>query len=131
MFLRLQIENGHKSQTEFLHDFCAGKVFSSHPLFSAHVDALQIFFYFDELEVCNPLGSKAKIHNLGKWHTLNTFYIERLLFLCIHTRDLLLHARQPLSKVSLKALSDSTDRHCRSSSYDLIWHGRCVEAICG
>lgn len=60
-----EIENGHKSQTEFLHDFCAGKVFSSHPLFSAHVDALQIFFYFDELEVCNPLGSKAKIHNLG------------------------------------------------------------------
>ena len=66
MFLHLQIENGHKSQTELLHDFCDGKVFSSHPLFSVHKDALQIFFYFDELEVCNPLGSKAKIHKLGK-----------------------------------------------------------------
>ena len=38
----------------------------SHPLFSSHRQALQIHFYYDDVEVCNPLGSKAKIHKLGK-----------------------------------------------------------------
>ena len=28
--------------------------------------ALQIQLYYDELEVCNPLGSKAKKHKLGR-----------------------------------------------------------------
>ena len=65
--LMLQIENGHKSETGYRGDFCDGKVFSSHPLFSVHIDALQLFCYYDDLEVCNPLGSKAKIHKLGKF----------------------------------------------------------------
>lgn len=61
-----EIKNGHKSKTALLQDYCDGKVFVAHPLFSLHSDALQIFLYFDELEVCNPLGSKAKIHKLGE-----------------------------------------------------------------
>ena len=48
-----------------LRDYCDGEGFATHPLFSVHGDALQIFLYFDELEVCNPLGSKVKIHKLG------------------------------------------------------------------
>lgn len=60
-----QITRGHKSKTTYLEDYCDGKAFSAHPLFSFHNDALQIFLYFDELEVCNPLGSKTKIHKLG------------------------------------------------------------------
>ncbi len=58
----LQVESGHKSESGFLEDFCDGEFFSAHPLFSVHASALQCFFYFDEVEVCNPLGSKAKIH---------------------------------------------------------------------
>jgi len=60
-----QIKNGHKSKTSFLEDYCDGEIFATHPLFSLHSNALQIFLYFDELEVCNPLGSKTKIHKLG------------------------------------------------------------------
>lgn len=48
-----------------MNDFCDGEYFRSHSLFSKHRTALQIYFYFDELEVCNPLGSKAKKHKLG------------------------------------------------------------------
>ena len=48
-----------------MEDFCDGKMFKSHPLFPVHQKALQMFFYFDELETCNPLGSKTKIHKLG------------------------------------------------------------------
>ena len=63
----MQVESGHRSQSGFLEDFCDGKAFATHPLFSVHVNALQVFFYYDELEVCNPLGSKTKIHKLGKY----------------------------------------------------------------
>ena len=48
-----------------MEDFCDGKTFKLHPLYSLHQKALQIFFYFDELELCNPLGSKTKTHKLG------------------------------------------------------------------
>jgi len=30
-----------------------------------HTKALQVVFYYDEVEVCNHLGSKAKVHKLG------------------------------------------------------------------
>ena len=46
-------------------DFCDGKSFRAHPLFSTKANALQVFLYFDELETCNPLGSKTKKHKLG------------------------------------------------------------------
>ncbi len=49
-----------------LSDFCDGQVYKSHPLFSVDLSSLQIFFYFDDLEVCNPLGSKAKIHKISE-----------------------------------------------------------------
>ena len=48
-----------------LQDYCDGDVFCSSSLYSVHPEGLQIFFYFDELEVCNPLGSKATTHKLG------------------------------------------------------------------
>ena len=34
-------------------------------LFSLHKYALQIMFYYDDLEICNLLGSKKSIHKLG------------------------------------------------------------------
>ena len=46
-------------------DFCDGKLFREHPLFSSDPLALQIIAYFDEVEVCNPLGSHIKKHKLG------------------------------------------------------------------
>ena len=49
-----------------LADYCDGTVFWSHPLFSLDPQALQIIVYYDDCEVCNPLGSKAKKHKLGK-----------------------------------------------------------------
>ena len=48
-----------------IEDFCDGTVFSSHPLFSKDPYALQIIAYYDELELCNPLGSHIKQHKVG------------------------------------------------------------------
>ena len=50
----------------FLADFCDGSLFKSHSFFQVHPSGLQLIIYFDELEVCNPLGSHSGIHKLGK-----------------------------------------------------------------
>ena len=65
--MHAQIEHKHKTSTSAFHDYCDGEGFTTHPLFSAHNDALQIFLHFDEVELCNPLGSKVKIHKLGMY----------------------------------------------------------------
>ena len=46
-------------------DFCDAATFRNHPLFSQDPEALQIIGYYDELEVCNPLGSHIKKHKVG------------------------------------------------------------------
>ena len=50
-----------------LEDFCDGTQFREHPLFSVDPHALQIMLYFDEAEICNPLGPSAKINKLGTY----------------------------------------------------------------
>jgi len=47
-------------------DFCDGEFFKQHPVFRKHPTALQIIIYYDDIEVANPLGSKAGTHKLGK-----------------------------------------------------------------
>ena len=62
----LQVFRSHARSDGLLADFCDGSIFKDHQLFQAHRDALQFLVYFDELEVCNPLGSHANMHKLGK-----------------------------------------------------------------
>ena len=59
------MESGHKTSSDLMEDFCDGKAFTAHPLFPLHLNVLQVFLYFDELDVCNPLGSNTKLHKLG------------------------------------------------------------------
>ena len=47
-------------------DYCDAMKYKESILFQEHPCALQIQLFYDELEVCNPLGSKAKKHKLGK-----------------------------------------------------------------
>lgn len=51
-----------------LGDYCDGELFLNSKLFQEHPCALQVQLYYDEVEVCNPIGSKAKKHKLGKEH---------------------------------------------------------------
>ena len=48
-------------------DFCDSKHASSHALWGRDTHALQIFLYFDELELCNPLGASRKKHKVGMY----------------------------------------------------------------
>ena len=57
---------GHQSANEsVISDFCDGSHFRTHPLFSIPVPSLQVFLYYDEVELCNPLGSKRTKHKIG------------------------------------------------------------------
>ena len=49
----------------FIEDICDGSVFHAHPLFSTQPSALQIIAYYNEVEMCNPIGSHIKKHKLG------------------------------------------------------------------
>ena len=59
-----KVMNSHSLCNGLLGDYCDGELYSQHPLFREDPCALQIQLYFDELELCNPLGSKT--HKLGK-----------------------------------------------------------------
>ena len=48
-----------------MQDFCDGVHYASHPLFKKDSHALQIVAYYDELKICNPLGSQVKKNKLG------------------------------------------------------------------
>lgn len=59
---------GHCRSDNLIEDYCDGSTFKNHPFFSVDPTALQIMFYYDNLEVCNPIGSRAKKHKLGKYY---------------------------------------------------------------
>ena len=58
--------------------YCDADQFKSREIFQEDPNALQICFYYDDLEVCNPLGSKAKIHKLGCYTILYTIIHDTL-----------------------------------------------------
>ena len=67
IYYTMQVSRCHQNPNqELLLDYCDGDVCKSHPLFSACANSLQILLYYDDIEVCNPLGAKRKKHKLGE-----------------------------------------------------------------
>lgn len=62
----MQVMNPPLNTTGMITTFRDGKKFTENELFMSCPKALQINFYYDDVEVCNPLGSKRKIHKLGR-----------------------------------------------------------------
>ena len=48
-----------------IEDICDGELYKAHPIFSNDPLALQLILFYDELELCNPLGTHVKKHKLG------------------------------------------------------------------
>ena len=55
----------HLQGEDLLRDMSDGSVYKDHPIFSQNHSALQFIAYYDEIELCNPLGSPTKVHKLG------------------------------------------------------------------
>lgn len=56
----------HQHSDGLLRDYCDGSAYKPHAVFSQNHQGLQMIAYYDDVEVCNPLGSKAKKHKLGE-----------------------------------------------------------------
>ena len=52
----------------FLKGYVDGEQYEQHQLFRDHPHALRFVLYYDDVEVCNPLGSKAGPHKLGMFY---------------------------------------------------------------
>ena len=63
----LQVYDNHQATDGKLHDYCDGTQYKSHLLFQTDPHALQIILHFDELELCNPLGTKSSLHKVGTY----------------------------------------------------------------
>ena len=48
-------------------DFCDGELYKNNLLFQQFPNSLEIHLYYDEVDVCNPIGSRRTIYKLGKW----------------------------------------------------------------
>ena len=55
----------HQRTDGIQEDYCDSAHFQENPLFSVDCNSLQLMLYYDDLEFCNPLGSKRKKHKLG------------------------------------------------------------------
>lgn len=68
---------------------------------------LQINIYYDDAEVCNPLGSKSKVHKLGK-HFLSIHNISASDFFYYILGNLHPKYRSSLRTVQLLAVAESS-----------------------
>jgi len=66
---------------KLLGDICDGQFFKEHPIFSCDRRALQLIIYYDEVEICNPLGHARGIHKLGV--LLHSMYINSYMYVKI------------------------------------------------
>ncbi len=61
----LQVLQSHSRSDGYISDYCDATFFKSHEMFRKNNNELQLIMYFDEIEVCNPLGAQRGIHKLG------------------------------------------------------------------
>ena len=94
-----------------IEDFFNGANFWNNPLFSQDPEALQIIGYYDELEVCNPLGLHIKKHKVGVvFYTLGNIHLRfrstyRAINLAILATKLVLK-KHGIDAVSLKIVTN-------------------------
>lgn len=61
------------------HDFSDGSIFQSHPVVVTNPsNCLQIIAYYDELEICNPLGTNVKNIKLDVFSTQSETSIQNI-----------------------------------------------------
>ena len=60
-----QIQNPHISTDRVYRDICNGSVCTDNPDIMLDPSTITLVAYFDEIELCNPLGSASKKNKLG------------------------------------------------------------------
>ena len=65
--LIIKVMEGHHRNDNLIEDFCDAQAYKAHHLFSNDPTSLQIMLYYDDLEICNPIGSHSTKHKIGKY----------------------------------------------------------------
>lgn len=65
----MQVLSPHSQADGYISDHCDGGLFRSIALFRDDPCSLQLILYFDEVEICNPLGAQRGIHKIGRYIT--------------------------------------------------------------
>ena len=118
MVVIVQVMNSHSLSGNKLGDFCDGELFLSSQLFQQHPCALQIQLYYDEVEVCNPIGTKTKKHKLGKFH--ESFIVITFIITHIYRPGVLLVGK-PRPKAKVYPEEHSTALYCQVYCNSEIW----------
>ena len=63
--IRAALNHEPTSTPGIFNDVCDGAIYRQHPVLSLPQKKVQLVAYYDEIELCNPLGSHAKIHKIG------------------------------------------------------------------
>ena len=74
--VRVTLNNEPSSTPGILGDFCDGVLYKEHPILSHSNKKNQHHNYYDEIEVCNPLGSHAKTHKLGCLFSVSVIFMQ-------------------------------------------------------
>lgn len=107
-----------------MEDYCDGQLYKQNKLFMEDPCALQIQLYYDEIEVCNPIGSFAKKHKLGQlMKTLNCI-INRLNEFACHCRVCILHSGKFTPKAAVISQKYSFVVYSETCVCTKIWN-RC------
>ena len=64
MFFRVKKEHNE----DVFHDVYDGMLYKNHVYFSGKYHTLELIIYYDDLEVCNPLSSKAEKHKIDMFY---------------------------------------------------------------
>lgn len=104
----MQVLNSHKHPLHIMRDYCDAQHFLNHPIFSEDNKALQIQLYYDEIDVCNPIGSKSGVHKLGKIQNIEslatTLYVGIFYYTITNIEPML---RSRLQAIMLLAVATS------------------------
>lgn len=110
-------------ETNVLADFCDGTYYKNHGLFSVHRNALQIMMYYDDVEVCNPLGSHTKVHKPGKYLCSCRYSYVHVFTVPVFHRLILFSSWELPSQVSLQTQGCSTCCYMQTSLYQTVFLG--------
>ena len=92
---------------------CDGSVFKEHPVFSHSARAIEIIAYYDEIELCNPLGSHTKVHKLGcLLFTIGNIHLKYRSQL----KTMFLFSLAPVNVISKHDIRESVDSLCRDGA---------------
>lgn len=119
--------NSHRLNGGLLGEFCDRELYAKSQLFQGDPCALQVQLYYDELELCNPLGSKK--HKLGNVKCIHMWMFHNSVYLTF--RPLLLHTWESKSHTSIIPSKYSSTLCSKVWNNQKVWNWGGVKAHFG